>query len=91
MASSEDIQEVAKTLSGSGDVKSIFLSKVFWGVVLAVVARYVHITDVPAVANDLATIAGAALAIYGRFKATKSVTLTTPKSLPAPEDGTTKL
>lgn len=62
--------------------KSLFASKTFWGAVVAAVAPilipHLHLsTDaVNSIATQLVTLSGAALAIYGRVKAEKSVTIT---------------
>lgn len=57
--------------------KSFLLSKTVWGLVLAVAspiaARYGFTIDEAAWVNDIVTALGAALAIYGRFTATKEL------------------
>jgi hypothetical protein len=59
--------------------KSIFASKTFWGVVIALAAPMlakVGLTiDAEGWANDLTALAGAALAIYGRWAAVQPVRL----------------
>lgn len=61
------------------DDKSIFASKTFWGVVLAVAApiaaKYGLTLDVEGWSNDAVTFVGAALAIWGRWTATRPVRL----------------
>ena len=61
------------------DDKSIFASKVFWGVVLAVAAplaaKYGWTLDAEGWSNDAAMFIGAALALYGRWKADRPVKL----------------
>ena len=64
----------------ASDPKSIFKSKVFWGVVVALLGKYLKIDGVPDLANDLATVGGAALAIYGRIKATRSASISRPSN-----------
>lgn len=62
------------------ETKSILLSLTFWGVVVAVAAeaakRYGIVIDQAAWANDLAALAGSVVAVIGRYKATKQVTIT---------------
>ena len=58
------------------DTKSLFLSKTFWGSMLAIgatVAQGFGITDASGYSNDILTIIGAVLAIFGRVKATHTI------------------
>ncbi len=59
------------------DTKSIFSSKTFWGLVLAIAAplaaKYGYTLDTEGWSNDLVTGIGAVLAIWGRWTATKAV------------------
>ena len=59
--------------------KPLWLSKTFWGVVIAVgapiAAKYGWTLDAEGLANDFVSLAGAALAIYGRFTAERPVRL----------------
>lgn len=59
--------------------KSIFASKTFWGVVIALfaplMARAGLTVDADGLANDIVAMLGAALAIYGRWVATEPVRL----------------
>jgi uncharacterized protein YcfJ len=66
--------------------KSIFLSKTFYGalmVVGAVVAGMLGYTigDAEGFGNDLLTLVGAGVAVYGRVKAVKKIG---PVALPTP-------
>lgn len=67
--------------------KSIFLSKTFWGSLLALIASidpslytkilgWIGISDPTLLAAKIIGLFGAAFAIYGRVVATQSVTLT---------------
>ena len=64
--------------------KSIFASVTLWGVVIGVVSQiatrygYQFPGDDAGLANDLAGMAGAALSIYGRFRATQRVYVIKP-------------
>lgn len=66
------------------ETKSIFLSKTFWGAMLAVfgplLVRYFHLSITGQNSDDITSaivaIVGASLTIYGRIKASKQVTLT---------------
>jgi hypothetical protein len=66
--------------------KSIFASVTFWGVVIGVVSQlatrygYQFPGDISGLANDLAGMAGAALSIYGRIRATQPVYVLKPTS-----------
>lgn len=72
------------------DSKTIFASKTFWGIIIGLfgtlLGRFGYTIVSPdqiVLANDLAVIAGAVgsiLAIYGRAKASKAVTLLPKKS-----------
>lgn len=59
------------------DAKSIFLSKTFWGLAIAVaspiLATHGWTLDAEAWSNDIMTLAGAGLALWGRFTASKPV------------------
>jgi uncharacterized membrane protein len=76
------------------DTKSIFASRTFWGAVITVIAGLLlpHLgvkldsDNALAIADQCAIAAGAALAIYGRVKATKRVTLTGNAPAPAPSE-----
>jgi len=67
------------------DNKWIVKSKTFWGIVIMVLPAILPLVGVEdgaevagmadAVFNSLLTFVGGALALYGRFKATDSVTL----------------
>ena len=61
------------------DSKSIFASKTFWGLVLTVVApiaaKYGFTLDAEGWSNDLVTLAGVAIALWGRWTATRPVKL----------------
>jgi hypothetical protein len=60
--------------------KSIFLSKVFWGAIVTVLAsifpKLVHIGDSDQAVSALVTICGGIFTIWGRFDASTKVTLT---------------
>jgi hypothetical protein len=63
--------------------KSIFASKTIWGALIPVVATLAPMalnkagitnpSDQQALLSSLATVAGAGLAVYGRFKATQGL------------------
>lgn len=58
------------------DNKAIWLSKTFWGSILAIgatAAQAFGITDASGYANDVLTIIGGLLAIFGRVKATTKI------------------
>lgn len=59
--------------------KSIFASKTFWGVMLAVLApiaaKYGWTLDVEGWSNDFVTLSGVVLALWGRWTAEKPVRL----------------
>lgn len=62
------------------DVKSIFQSTTFWGIILTGVGSFLHskgfdVTglSVPDTAKDLVTLIGMAIAIRGRVKAVKRI------------------
>jgi hypothetical protein len=61
------------------DSKSIFASKTFWGAVLAVAApiagQFGLTLDVEGWSNDIVSLLGAAIVIWGRWTATKPVKL----------------
>lgn len=59
--------------------KSIFASKTFWGAAIALLATGLQlggVTDVSGYANEVVTLLGCVLAIYGRLTATQTVSLT---------------
>ncbi len=63
--------------------KSVFASKTIWGALIPVVATLAPIalnkagitspSDQQAVMSSIATVCGAGLAVYGRFKATQGL------------------
>ena len=59
--------------------KSIFLSKTFWGAVLAVAspiaAKYGWTLDAEGWSNDIVTAFGAVMILWGRWTATRPVKL----------------
>lgn len=74
------------------DSKSIFTSKVFWGTVISAIAMAVPklgITSgspqIDQYSQDAVELVGAAIAIYGRFKATQPVHLIAPSDPNAPK------
>lgn len=61
------------------DTKSMFLSKTLWGIVIAFVAQILarkgFTVDVAAWTNDIVSLAGLLLSVYGRVTATKDLTV----------------
>lgn len=70
------------------DVKSIFASKTLWGILISVVPTILQgagitadqatgaVTDVQAIINHVMQLLGVVLAVWGRFTATKALTVT---------------
>lgn len=72
--------------------KSIFTSVTFWGTAISFFAvmfpsvwAKLGITDQAALATHIVATIGAIVAIYGRFRATKLVTLTGAPPAPPPK------
>lgn len=72
------------------ETKSIFASKTVWGIVIAALPTVLglfklHVTDVAAftqgateIADAVMALGGSALAIYGRYTATKNLVVKNP-------------
>ena len=66
------------------DSKSLFLSVTFWGCVLTFAAQILSRfgiqlpADTSGLANDLVSLAGICITIYGRFTATQAVHIVAP-------------
>jgi hypothetical protein len=64
-----------------GEMKSIVLSKTVWGVVISIVATAAGAAgydiggDTEGLANDVVALIGLGLALYGRVKAVKRLTV----------------
>lgn len=61
-----------------GEVKGLFTSVTFWGIVLSVVGKLAYIKgydigDTNGLAEALASFAGDGIALYGRIRATKRI------------------
>ena len=60
------------------DTKNFLTSKTIWGAMIALIATMLHmmgfdVTGMDGTAEEIVTIAGAAMAIYGRIKAVKKI------------------
>lgn len=62
------------------DTKSLLLSKTFWGVIITLVGQFlphlgIHLadSDTDMIADQLVSLAGAGLAIFGRVTASKAI------------------
>lgn len=60
------------------DTKNFITSKTIWGAMIALIATMLQImgfdaTGMNGTAEEIVTIAGAAMAIYGRIKAVKKI------------------
>jgi hypothetical protein len=70
----------------NGDSKSLFLTKSFIGLVVAIAAQllsrygYHMPDDTTGLVNDIATLLGVAISIWGRITATQPVHILSPKS-----------
>ncbi len=60
------------------DTKNFLTSKTIWGAMIALIATMLQmmgfdVTGMDGTAEEIVTIAGAAMAIYGRIKAVKKI------------------
>ncbi len=68
------------------ETKSVFLSLTFWSLAVMLASeaakRYGIVVDQAGLTNDLVSLAGTGLALYGRFRATQPLHVIPPEVKP---------